>query len=206
MLNIVFDLDSTLSKIEGIDQLAVLKGVEQEVISLTNQAMNGDIALEDVFSKRLELIKPNKQDLETIGQMYIENTTDYAEMVIKGLQDRGNNVYILTGGYQIPTKLVADRLRVKDYYSNEIIFNPDGSYKSLNLSIPLWKSEGKEIYVKRIKEENPNETIMVGDGIGDSLARADKFICFTGVAKRHNVVTQAQYQIADLRDLLKLSL
>jgi phosphoserine phosphatase len=45
---IIFDCDSTLSTIEGIDELARWQGRTQQVAELTNRAMNGDVPLESV--------------------------------------------------------------------------------------------------------------------------------------------------------------
>ena len=46
---VCFDCDSTLSKIEGIDELGRQSGLYDELVGLTNAAMNGELALEDVL-------------------------------------------------------------------------------------------------------------------------------------------------------------
>ncbi|MBT4147320.1 MAG: haloacid dehalogenase, partial [Gammaproteobacteria bacterium] len=43
---IFFDCDSTLSEIEGIDELAERAGCGAEMAALTNAAMNGEVSLE----------------------------------------------------------------------------------------------------------------------------------------------------------------
>jgi phosphoserine phosphatase len=50
---IVFDCDSTLSKIEGIDELARLRGEKtfSEIEALTNAAMNGEVAIDEIFAR-----------------------------------------------------------------------------------------------------------------------------------------------------------
>ena len=58
---ICFDFDSTLSRIEGIDELAKRVGLGEEMTKLTNAAMNGDVPLEAVYSRRLELIRPDRE-------------------------------------------------------------------------------------------------------------------------------------------------
>ena len=42
-----------------------------ELVALTNAAMNGELALEDVYGKRLELIKPDKAQMDSLADLYI---------------------------------------------------------------------------------------------------------------------------------------
>jgi phosphoserine phosphatase len=58
---IFFDCDSTLSAIEGVDELARLKGKEWRVGLLTQKAMDGDLDLSDVYGKRLKAIRPSSK-------------------------------------------------------------------------------------------------------------------------------------------------
>ena len=44
--HVIFDCDSTLSTIEGIDELARMTGHEYDVAQLTKRAMEGDVPLE----------------------------------------------------------------------------------------------------------------------------------------------------------------
>jgi phosphoserine phosphatase len=57
---ICLDCDSTLSAIEGVDELARLRGPAAlaQVAAMTNDAMDGKIPLEQVFARRLEIIAP----------------------------------------------------------------------------------------------------------------------------------------------------
>ena len=64
---VIFDCDSTLSAIEGVDELASLHGVGDEVRRLTADAMQGLLRLEDVYGRRLDLIRPNAQSLQWLG-------------------------------------------------------------------------------------------------------------------------------------------
>ena len=71
---ICFDCDSTLSAIEGVDELARAGGpqIYAQVEAMTNDAMNGKIAVEAVFGRRLELIRPSRSNVEAVGRNYIE--------------------------------------------------------------------------------------------------------------------------------------
>jgi phosphoserine phosphatase len=57
---LLLDCDSTLSAIEGIDELGRLRGtaIFKVVEDMTNAAMNGGTPMEEIFAKRLNMIKP----------------------------------------------------------------------------------------------------------------------------------------------------
>src|SRR5690606_25880766 len=63
---IFIDCDSTLSSIEGIDELARLRGPEifEACANMTNRAMDGEIPLDSVYGARLELIQPTRAECE----------------------------------------------------------------------------------------------------------------------------------------------
>lgn len=52
---VLFDVDSTLSLDEGIDELADWLGKKAEVEALTSKAMDGDLAFEDALHQRLHV-------------------------------------------------------------------------------------------------------------------------------------------------------
>ena len=54
---IFFDCDSTLTTLEGIDDLAEEIGVSHKIQELTQFAMDGHVSLEDVYQQRLEMIR-----------------------------------------------------------------------------------------------------------------------------------------------------
>ncbi|MDH5532821.1 MAG: HAD-IB family phosphatase [Candidatus Pacebacteria bacterium] len=207
-INIIFDFDSTLVTIEGIDELAKLKNKEQEVIKLTNYAMSGKVNLEEAFIKRLEIIKPNKNDLNVISQLYRDNITNGAKEVIDNLHDKAN-LFIVSGGYKCSMLQTTDYLNIKkeNVFANQLLFDKEDNYQCLNEEIPLWKNNGKEIIVKQIQKENPYKTIFIGDGYSDyeTSKCVNQFICFAGVAKREDVMRKSKrviYKLSELRKFL----
>lgn len=202
-MNIIFDLDSTLTTIEGIDELGAMKNLKKEISELTNRAMSGEITLEEVFEKRLKLIKPKLSDLYKLGELYTNNITPYAKDAIDILKKQ-HQVFILTGGYDIPTMAVAKKLEIKEtnVFANKLIFDEFGNYQKIDKGIPLWQHNGKKRIVNRIKN-NKEKTIMIGDGMGDAEANADIFIYFSGVIYRENVAKKADFVIQNLIDVIQ---
>jgi len=199
-MNIVFDLDSTLTTIEGIDELGKLKNVGTEIEVLTNKAMNGEISLEEVFKLRLGIIQPNQSDLQKIAEKYLENVTPGAYETVAELQ-KEHTVYMVTGGYYLCAKEIADALQIKTWYSNRLLFDNSGNYLGIDETIPLWQNHGKAFCVSEIRKLSPQKTIMVGDGHSDLEANADIFICFAGVTHRESVAQHADFTISDLSEI-----
>src|SRR5512143_3705534 len=88
-----FDCDSTLTTIEGIDELARLKGQFDHIADLTQRAMNGEMKLEDVFAARLDLLRPTRADLRRIAQAYREPIVPDAKETIAALRFASCRVY-----------------------------------------------------------------------------------------------------------------
>ena len=96
---IAFDCDSTLSAIEGVDELARLAGddVFRQVEDLTNQAMNGEIPIEEIFARRLELINPTRQQCVEIGKAYLKEIEPTAKETISKLKKGRMGMYYYFG-------------------------------------------------------------------------------------------------------------
>lgn len=204
-MNIIFDLDSTLATIEGIDELARIKGVGDRIVAMTNDAMAGKLPLDQVFKKRLEIINPTPKDLQQIANLYLQNLTLHIKHTIKALQTPQNKLFIVTGGYYECAYPVAKYLGIKNLYANKLLFKGD-KYLGLDEEIPLWKNGGKGEVVNLIKDKYPGYTVMIGDGYSDYEAGADKFICYAGVVERPEVTNLADEVIYDIRDLKDLLL
>ena len=204
---VVFDCDSTLTKIEGIDELARLKNKYRQVKNLTKKAMDGDIALEEVFAERLGIIKPTKKDLIKLGKLYLENLTKGVREVLEVLKFLNIDIYIVTGGLKIPVEFLATNLGLdkKKIFANELFFTKNGAYQGFDENNPLFTDSGKKKTVRLIKK-NKDKVVLVGDGMTDydTNGGVDLFVGYGGVVKRKQVQKLAPIYIKceDLSALL----
>ncbi len=191
---ICFDCDSTLSRIEGIDELAKISGVGAEVEHLTQIAMDGEIALESVYQRRLALIQPDQQTLASVAQLYIDEIVDGAKDLFQHLQQQNKQIYIISGGLRQAILPLAELLGVsaERVHAVDIYFNEDGSYRDFNQQSPLARSGGKAEICRQL---NPNQQnlAMIGDGQTDleSKQAGAYFVGFGGVVERPAVKQQA---------------
>src|SRR5919106_2674680 len=94
--SVIFDCDSTLSAIEGIEELA--HGHREEIARLTEAAMRGEIPLEDVYGLRLDLARPTRAQVEALGERYVRTLVTDARETIAALVAEGIEVRVMSGG------------------------------------------------------------------------------------------------------------
>ncbi len=206
---IIFDCDSTLSSIEGVDELARVAGEEatQEIEKMTEAAMEGKITLESIFARRLEIIQPSTDSVSKVGQLYIDTVEPSAKQVITTLKNRGWTPIILSGGYRQAIKPLADYLGVELIEAVDLYFNEDGSYRDFDRNYPSTRSGGKPEVVKSLRDKySPDKIVAIGDGVSDleSKSVVDLFIGFGRYAVREKVKQEADYFITDLQEIISL--
>jgi phosphoserine phosphatase len=200
---VCFDCDSTLSRLEGIDELARRVGADDEIAPLTAAAMDGSIPLDDIYAKRLTMIRPDRSALAWLGQRYIEETVPGARETVGTLLRAGMPVFIVSGGLLpaiLPLSAELGILR-NNVYAVDVTFERDGIYRDFDRHSPLARPDGKADICRALIGIYPS-LAMVGDGVTDLAARkAGAYIVgFGGVAQRDAVVKSADVFIAD-RDL-----
>lgn len=197
---VIFDCDSTLSSVEGIDELAHRAGVFSQLAPLTIAAMEGKIKLEDVYRKRLETIRPGQTDIEWLSQLYLENIVPGANSVINELQYAGKQVHIVSGGIRQAVLPLTAHLKIPESHLHavDLHFTREGDYAGFDETSPLAKSGGKKIICAEIIGKQ-NSAVMIGDGITDLEAAQERvhFIGFGGVFHRSMIEEMAEDYITD---------
>lgn len=194
--SVIFDCDSTLSAIEGIEELA--REHRAEVQRLTGLAMQGAVSLESVYGKRLELIRPTRAAVERIGRMYIERMVPGAGEVVRGLVSEGVRVFVVSGGLLPAVRAIGHHLGVPDEHIGavDLHFDQRGDYAGFDETSVLTRSNGKRMWIEA-RADILRPSLMVGDGATDLEARpvVDRFVAFTGVARRDPVVAAADFVV-----------
>lgn len=67
---ICFDVDSTVIREEGIDELAKFCGKGEEVARLTKEAMKGSMTFQDALRLRLNIIQPSQKQVKEFLQKH----------------------------------------------------------------------------------------------------------------------------------------
>jgi len=206
---IAFDCDSTLSAIEGVDELARLAGddIFRLVENLTNQAMNGEVPVEEVFARRLDLIKPTQQQCEAVGQMYLEQIEPTARETIATLQANDWECLIISGGFTPCIEKIAKELNINRIEAVPLHFDGNGNYLGFDESYPTTRSGGKPDIIVQLKEELvPDIIVMVGDGVSDLETKTfvDHFIGFLRYVEREKVANNCMHSVKSLSHVVEL--
>lgn len=210
---VIFDCDSTLSALEGIEELA--SAHRREVETLTDAAMRGEVPLEEVYGRRLELIRPTRAAVEALIPRYIEGLVDDAAPAIRVLRGAGVEVRVVSGGL-LPAVLGLTRhlgLPDEAVAAVPIRFSGDGAYAGFDDTAPPARAGGKAEVVRAWRNGATaiaGPVMFVGDGATDLEAKGEVelFVAFAGVLERPEVLASAPVVIrsSSLAPVLPLAL
>lgn len=209
--SVVFDCDSTLSALEGIDALCaeLPATVAEQVGELTAAAMDGKVPLDEVYERRLDLVRPSRDQVEAVGRLYVERVVPGAREVVGALRERGVHVGIVSGGLRPAVLVLAQTLGIedRDVFTVDVRFESDGRYVDFDRASPLWRNFGKVTVLRALRAQR-TPLLFVGDGVTDLEARpvVDLFVGYGGVVARDAVREGAEryHDDADLRFVLDL--
>lgn len=194
---VVFDCDSTLAGIEGIDVLAGPHTAE--IRALTEQAMQGTLPLDAVYGRRLERIRPTRAQVDALGDAYVRALMPDARETVAALRWLGKTVRVLSGGLRPPVQALARELGLPAdaVAAVGIRFDEQGRYQGFEEDSPLARAGGKVEVIRAW--DLPRRVLLVGDGATDAEARpaVDAFAAFMGVAYRPSVADVADMVLRD---------
>jgi len=202
---VIFDVDSTLAAIEGIDWLAAQRDeqIAYTCAALTAQAMAGEIPLEAVYARRLATIRPTAAELIGLAVAYRAAIEPGAADLIAALRAAHCQVHLLSGGLRSAIVPLALQLGVSTdhVHAVSVTTDTDGTLSLLDGDQPLATQQGKPAVVHKLALRGP--IAMIGDGSTDAAVRGvvHTFIAYTGVTRREQVVAVADAEADSFRAL-----
>ncbi len=225
---IIFDCDSTLSTIEGIDELARSKGKFAEVKRMTDAAMDGEVHLQSIYDRRLELLSPTRAEIRELEHRYRDTLTPDAAAVVHALAWLGKELFIISGGLLPAVRPFGEWLGIPraNIRAVDVVFNrltgewwdyqqdqwgprPDEAYLDAE-ETPLVESQGKADVARQLLAGRDGRSMLIGDGMSDIAAKpaVDVVVGFGGVVTRAQVARHADIFITtpSLAPVLPLAL
>lgn len=215
--SVVLDVDSTLTRVEGIEWLAERRGgtIVQSVAEMTQRAMEGTISLDAVYGARLALVRPSRDDVAALAGAYEAGVVAGARPAIAEMLAAGVRVVAVSGGLReaVAPFVISLGIPERDVYAVSVHFTPEGAYAGYDEHSPLARHGGKPIVVRGLALDRP--ILGVGDGSTDAELKTitgggapavDAFAAFVGVASRPAVVAVADIVVSTMAELPPLVL
>ena len=203
---VCFDVDSTVTIDEGLDELADFCGVGAAVAELTNQAMGGSKPFEVALAERLDLVRPDRAKVEAFLAAHPPRLTDGVADLIAQLHSLDKQVYLVSGGFRQLIYPVADLVGVDHghVYANNLLFDDSGAYAGFDdTELTAW-SGGKSRVMQHLQGVHGDPLVMVGDGATDVEARppATAVIGFGKNVVRESVLRDADWFVYDFKEMM----
>lgn len=213
----IIDFDSTITQVEGLDELAAIalanhpdkESVVNQIKSLTDQGMNGEISFEDALKQRIKLLKANKSHIETLVNFLKAKVTESFSRNQSFIKEYSDSIYIVSSGFKEFIVPVAVSLGFKEsnIYANTFEFDAENNIVGVDQSNFLAQNGGK---VKLLKSLNLDGHIsVIGDGYTDYELRkeglANRFYAFIENVEREKVTKDADFVIKTLDEFLFLN-
>ncbi|KAK0160471.1 hypothetical protein PV328_007879 [Microctonus aethiopoides] len=201
-----FDVDSTVIREEGIDELAKFCGKGDQVTELTKKAMQGNMTFQQSLSVRLNIIQPRLEQIKEFIRTHPPKFTTGIKELIDALHARNKRVFLVSGGFRCLISPVAAQLNIPqdNICANRLKFYFNGDFAGFDENEPTSMSGGKAEVIRRLKKRYNLQTIVhVGDGATDLEAcpPADAFIGFGGNVVRESVKLGSLWFVEDLMKL-----
>jgi len=182
---VVMDMDSTLIRIEVIDELARAAGVGPEVSRITERAMQGEMDYDESLRQRVALLAG--LDVKVLDQIASDlPLTEGAETMVRVLKRLGYKIAVISGGFSRAAEALKRRLELDYAYSNNL--EVVGGKLTGRVVGPIVNAQRKAELLETIAQAEGvllDQVIAVGDGANDALMleRAGLGIAFHAKAK-----------------------
>ena len=204
---VCFDVDSTVSLHEGIDELAKWCGVS--VSKSTQQAMgNRNISFRDSLRNRLNIIRPSRYDVESYVEYNPPVFNHGIHQLVDVLRERNIDVFLVSGGFRPMIKPYADALSIATdthVFANTLVFDEHGRYQGVDTNEMTSRPfRGKADVIQKIQSTHdyPN-VVMIGDGVTDleTKGTASLFVGYGGVHVRDLVKRNSDWFVTDFDEI-----
>ena len=182
---VVFDMDSTLIRIEVIDELARIYGVVDRVSEITERAMAGELDYEQSLRERVRLLEGMSYTdvLSLAGDLPV---TEGARDLLRVLRTLGYKTAVISGGFTFAANALKEQLGLDYAYANVL----EVAHGKLTGTVkePVVTPQRKADLLDAIAQREGialEQTIAIGDGANDMgmLERAGLGIAFHAKAK-----------------------
>ena len=175
-----FDMDSTLIEQEVIVELAKTAGIGEQVETITEAAMRGEMDFDESFAQRVALLQgiPTSVLDEICSRLTLSTG---ALATISALKALGYHTVLVSGGFTYFARYIAEQLGIDEVHANSLDIE-EGEVTG-HIQLPIVNGAKKAAIVAHTAERlgiTMSQVVCVGDGANDlpMMALADLGVAF----------------------------
>jgi D-3-phosphoglycerate dehydrogenase / 2-oxoglutarate reductase len=210
----ILDFDSTFTQVEALDELGEIslqhdehkEEALQEIRRLTNSAMDGSSSFTEALTKRLELLKANKNHLKELINTLQEKVSPSIKRNKDFFTEFADQVLIVSSGFKefIVPIVTPYGIKEENVYANTLRFDEQGNIIGFDEDNVLSRDKGKIKLLDKLGLQG--DVYVLGDGYTDyeikEAGMANKFYAFTENIVREKVVEKAEHIAPSLDEFL----
>ena len=192
---LAMDMDSTLINIECIDEIAAYGGVKEQVASITEAAMRGEIKdFSESLTRRVAFLKGlSAEVLQSVYEQKLRFNPG-AEQLVATAKQAGLKVLLVSGGFTFFTEKLKARIGLDAAHAN--VLGTENGLLTGQVVGRILDAQGKADTLRAFAQDcgaTADQIIAIGDGANDL-----KMLGLAGysVAYRAKPVVRAQAKFA----------
>ncbi|MBL9121340.1 MAG: phosphoglycerate dehydrogenase [Phycisphaerae bacterium] len=213
---LVIDFDSTIVRLEGLDELARLAlasdpGRDKAIATIegiTRQGMEGTIGIDESLERRLKAVRIGRRHVEEVVKLLRRNISPSFKRLRSAIRRNADRIHVVSSGFREYVEPICVDLGMKaeHIHCNTFTWSKEGVVTGFDRKSSLAKPGGKAAIVRSLKLAKP--VVAVGDGATDCEIRdhgaADEFVAYCENVERDSVVQRADRVVRSLDEVLWL--
>lgn len=213
---LIIDFDSTLIKIETMDEFASQYFPRNEFYSdtltnfrsITDKVLNGLMSYDAGIDTKFRLLTMSRDEVNKFSNYVSESISESILNHLNFLRENTEDIYVVSGGFFDWMGATITKLGIKfeNVYANSMVYDELDTISGYDKTNPLCHSDGKHKVINGLKLNGTK--VMVGDGYTDfetkETGSVDLFIAYTENIRRENVVTKSEYEAKSFDEVLNI--